>query len=230
MKGPGPGLACIASSAIRRNQDSRRESAIAARSSSPAGLSPPPSSGAKTSGDAVGSATASGTGPNGKCICGDDRLAMTAGTLQAETESRGDSIVKNNKIGATNKRADAPARRGLWMKSSNTFSRMRCSLAAHASTFGQLPTAAVLPKPERPGVRLFVELWGALAHSIEAVRSGTTNAWCRGARRARLTDCTISARASGEKVRIGIPHQNIDSTVVETDFFQLVRSKFDLKS
>jgi len=42
---------------------------------------------------------------------------MTARTLQAETESRGDSIVKSNKIGATNKRADAPGRPGLWTAS-----------------------------------------------------------------------------------------------------------------
>lgn len=40
-----------------------------------------------------------------------------AGTLQAETESRGDSVIKSNKIGATNKRADAPARLGLWTAS-----------------------------------------------------------------------------------------------------------------
>jgi hypothetical protein len=39
---------------------------------------------------------------------------MTVGTLLVETEGGGDSIIKSNKIGATNKRADAPARRGLW--------------------------------------------------------------------------------------------------------------------
>jgi hypothetical protein len=71
---------------------------------------------------------------------------MTAGTLQAEAESRGDSIIKSNKIGATNKRADAA--RTSWPVDGE-LSSAGCALRGRPMPVRSCQSC---PRPQHPGL------------------------------------------------------------------------------